>query len=169
MRHGWLLDCSLELIQASSVVARYRKNLPTFSAGTSPRFAIRSSTFGWIFRTRDASLLVRSVSISSDMQLITSQVSYDSMFVPHKMVSCSITESTLIPILLDLSPLKPSTRAHKLRSLPRCSEQIPVLPSCVCPCHPIDLICRTIFSVKRLRRGCPGDRAAKLNQRVMRG
>jgi hypothetical protein len=26
------------LIQASSVVARYRQNLPTFSAGTSPRF-----------------------------------------------------------------------------------------------------------------------------------
>jgi hypothetical protein len=63
MRHGRRPDCSLELIQASSVVARYRQNFPTFRAGTSPRLAIRSSTFGWIFSTWDASLLVRSTSI----------------------------------------------------------------------------------------------------------
>jgi len=37
MRHGWRPDCSLELIQASSVVARYRQNFPTLRAGTSPR------------------------------------------------------------------------------------------------------------------------------------
>jgi hypothetical protein len=67
MQHGWRLDCSLELIQASSVVARYRQNFPTFRAGTSPRLAIRSSTFGWIFSTWDASLLVRSTSIPCDI------------------------------------------------------------------------------------------------------
>ena len=40
MRHGWRFDCSLELIQASSVVARYLQNFPTFSAGTSPQFIV---------------------------------------------------------------------------------------------------------------------------------
>jgi len=65
MRHTWLLDCSLELIHASSAVARYRQNFPTLSAGTSPRFAIRSSTLGWILRTWEASLVVRSASIPS--------------------------------------------------------------------------------------------------------
>ena len=69
MRHGWRPDCSLELIQASSVVARYRQNFPTFRAGTSPRFAIRSRTFGWIFKTWEASLLVRSTSSPFDMLL----------------------------------------------------------------------------------------------------
>ena len=83
------------------------------------------------------------------MQFITSQGSHNSIFVSHKMVSRSITESTPIPVFLAPNTLAWSTRAHKLQSLACCSGQIPVLPLYLCPCHPIDLICRTIFSVKR--------------------
>ena len=51
-----------------------------------------------------------------------------------------------------------STRAHKLQaSLPSC-KQNRVVSSCLSTCHPRDLINRTIFSVKRLRRECPGGR-----------
>ena len=39
------------------------------------------------------------------------------------------------------APLESPTRAHKLRSLPRCSEKIPVLTLCLCARYPIDLIC----------------------------
>jgi len=141
MRHGWRFDCSFELIQASSVVARYRQNFPTLSAGTSPRFAIRSRTFGWIFKTCDASLVVRSVSIPCDIPLSACRGTSNSIPVPREVVWCSITESSPIRIALDRSPLMSSTRAHKLRSSACCSGRIPVLSLYLCPCHPIDLIC----------------------------
>ena len=57
MQHGWRPNFSPELIHASSIVARYRGNLPTFKGSISPRFAARFKRSRWIFRTWDTSLV----------------------------------------------------------------------------------------------------------------